>query len=105
SRMMVSRGFGLSSVLDTGGMYAPVNDAWDATATLNAPLPRQIHTAVWTGSEMIVWGGTDSGNTAAIGTGGRYDPIGNSWQSTSDVGAPAGRRNHTAVWTGGRMIV
>ena len=28
-----------------------------AAATTGAPADAQIHTAVWTGSEMIVWGG------------------------------------------------
>jgi hypothetical protein len=28
----------------------------DATSTTNAPIGRFYHTAVWTGSEMIVWG-------------------------------------------------
>src|SRR5438132_3206892 len=32
-------------------------DAWSATSTVNAPSAREWHTAVWTGSEMIVWGG------------------------------------------------
>ena len=32
-------------------------DAWGATDTTNAPDARVGHTAVWTGSEMIVWGG------------------------------------------------
>ena len=32
-------------------------DAWRATGTTNAPDARVGHTAVWTGSEMIVWGG------------------------------------------------
>ena len=35
----------------------------------NAPTARVGHTAVWTGSEMIVWGGSDP-NT--LNTGGRY---------------------------------
>jgi hypothetical protein len=34
-------------------------DAWAATSTVNAPTARDLHTAVWTGSEMIVWGGTN----------------------------------------------
>ena len=32
-------------------------DNWAATSTINAPTGRYEHTAVWTGSEMIVWGG------------------------------------------------
>ena len=33
------------------------DDTWTATTTANAPVARTGHTAVWTGSEMIVWGG------------------------------------------------
>jgi len=33
------------------------DDTWTATSTTNAPSARDSHTAVWTGSEMIVWGG------------------------------------------------
>ena len=33
------------------------NNSWTATNTYNTPEPRSSHTAVWTGSEMIVWGG------------------------------------------------
>src|SRR5438270_5036421 len=36
----------------------PCTDEWGATSTTNAPSARYYHTAVWTGSEMIVWGGT-----------------------------------------------
>ena len=32
-------------------------DTWTATSTTGAPSPRTGQTAVWTGSEMIVWGG------------------------------------------------
>ena len=43
--------------LNTGGRYNPITDSWTATSTTNAPAGRGFHTAVWTGSEMIVWGG------------------------------------------------
>ena len=29
------------------------------TGGVNAPTARSLHTAVWTGTEMIVWGGYD----------------------------------------------
>jgi N-acetylneuraminic acid mutarotase len=45
--------------LNTGGTYIPTTDNWAAMSTANAPTPRLSHTAVWSGSEMIVWGGTD----------------------------------------------
>src|SRR5262249_18646993 len=37
-------------------------DNWVATTTTNAPVARWQHTAVWTGSEMIVWGGWSGSN-------------------------------------------
>lgn len=86
---------------NTGGLYDPGLNSWTATATSGAPTPRGRHTAVWTGAEMIVWGG-DSGFTS---TGGRYNPSLNTWTATSTTGAPTGRRNHTAVWTGTEMIL
>jgi hypothetical protein len=47
-----------STYFNTGGRYNPGTDGWTATNTSNAPSARYAHTAVWTGSEMIVWGGT-----------------------------------------------
>ena len=67
------------------------------------PLADNVHTAVWTGSEMIVWGGYDGGNV--LNTGGRYNPSTDSWTATSTTNAPAARTDHTAVWTGSEMIV
>jgi hypothetical protein len=51
------------------------DDTWTATDTTNAPGVRRKHVAVWTGAEMIVWGGSITPpiehytNTGAI-----YDP-------------------------------
>jgi N-acetylneuraminic acid mutarotase len=77
-------------------------DSWTATTTVNVPDPRWGHTAVWTGSEMIVWGGY---GTDYLNTGGRYDPATDTWTSTSNTDVPNARWRHTAVWTGSEMIV
>ena len=77
-------------------------DTWTPTNTNNAPLPRSDHTAVWTGSEMIVWGGA---NPFILNTGGRYTPSTDSWVATTTTNAPSARALHTAVWTGNEMIV
>src|SRR6266853_1757985 len=79
------------------------DDTWTPTSLTNAPSVRYLHTAVWTGSEMIVWGGT--GDSLFLNTGGRYNPSTDSWTATSTINAPAGRFYHTAVWTGSEMIV
>ena len=79
------------------------DDPWTATTTANAPHGRYLHTAVWTGSEMIVWGGGIPGTP--FNTGGRYNPSTDSWTATSTTNAPSGRDGHTAVWTGSEMII
>ena len=90
-------------VLNTGGRYNPTTQTWTPTSTgAGVPGPRQGHTAVWTGSVMVVWGGFFGGEQS---TGGIYDPSSDSWTATSSVGAPSARYNHTAVWTGSQMIV
>ena len=59
---------------------------------------------MWTGDEMIVWGGGFSGGIH-VNTNGRYHPLTDSWTSTTLTGAPGGRIAHAGVWTGGEMIV
>ena len=59
---------------------------------------------MWTGSEMIVWGGADE-SFHVLNTGGKYNPVANTWIATSTVNAPTARAAHTAVWSGTEMIV
>jgi hypothetical protein len=90
---------------NTGGRYNPSTDTWTATSVVNnAPEARASHTAVWTGTEMIVWGGNGCCPTY-FNTGGRYNPATDSWTATSTANAPDARLIHTAVWTGSQMIV
>ena len=88
---------------DTGGRYNLSTNSWTATSTANDPDARYAHTAVWTGSEMVVWGGLN--DTGDFNSGGRYNPGSNSWTATSNTNAPTARAAHTAVWTGSEMIV
>src|SRR5207248_3338995 len=97
----VGQGF-FNNVLNIGGRYNPAMDSWIATSTMNAPDPRRSHTAVWTGTEMIVWGGTDG--FINFNSGGRYNPGTDSWIATTGI-APYPRYLHTAVWTGTQMII
>ena len=92
----------LPKIADAGD--PPCADAWTAISTANAPDARQLHTAIWTGSEMIVWGGFNP-TDRALNTGGSYNPSTDSWMATGTANAPVGRYYHTAVWTGSEMIV
>jgi hypothetical protein len=59
---------------------------------------------VWTGSEMIVWGGV--GSSTDLNTGGRYNASMDSWTATSTTNnVPSARASHTTIWTGSEMIV
>jgi N-acetylneuraminic acid mutarotase len=78
---------------------------WTPTSEAACPEARQRHTAVWTGSRMVVWGGSDMFANNRLNSGGRYDPVTDSWSATAVTGAPSPREHHTAVWTNAEMIV
>lgn len=107
TEMIIWGGRYQNTLLNTGGRYNPSTNTWavEGTSTSGAPTGRESHTAVWTGSEMIIWGSWDGSNY--LNTGGRYNPSTNSWAAggTNTTGAPTGRQGHTAVWTGNEMIV
>ncbi len=67
--------------------------------------PRGGHSVVWTGNELIVWGGwgDEMGNTKR-GDGAAYDPASNSWRMIAPSPLSP-RRNHAAAWTGDEMVV
>ena len=92
--------------LGDGGRYNPASDGWKAVTATGAPGARSTHTAVWTGSEMIVWGGMGGAFPAIeLNDGGRFNPASNAWTAVTTNGAPVARDYHTAVWTGSEMIV
>jgi hypothetical protein len=83
-------------------------DTWAPTSTgTNCPSARYGHTAVWTGAEMIVWGGYYYDTSSHfLNDGARYYLSTDSWTPTSTgVNCPSGRELHTAIWTGSKMIV
>ncbi|HEY6168519.1 MAG TPA: hypothetical protein VI454_10805 [Verrucomicrobiae bacterium] len=92
-------------ILTTLAAPAASSNAWTAVATTGAPGEREYHTAVWTGNEMIVWGGVVLTNPSYLKDGGRYDPVSETWTSVIATSGVAGRYLHTAVWTGTEMIV
>src|SRR5437016_12445680 len=82
---------------------ACTNDTWTATSVTNAPAARTGHAAVWTGTEMIVWGGRNF--AGYLNDGGKYNPSTNTWTATSTTNAPAARIYPSSLWTGTEMIV
>ena len=100
-----------SEALSTGGRYAPSTDTWigfDAPEG-TASSATYDHVAVWTGTEMIVWGGSVTSDTSSapqpVDTGWRFYPTTDTFASFRGLDVPAARYGATAVWTGNEMIV
>ena len=76
-------------------------DTWTPTNATNIPPERSRHKAVWTGSEMIIWGGS----TGDPSVGWKYNPVTDDWTAINSAGAPSGEGNPIVLWSGNEMIV
>ena len=93
------------AVTDRGWRYDPVSDDWQAMTTTDAPAARHNAQAVWSGSQLLIWGGTDpEGNY--LDSGARYDPATDTWLPITSINAPVSHGYAPrAAWTGTEMIV
>lgn len=90
-----------------GAIFDPNDGAtgsWTTISTTDAPQARASHVAVWTGSKMLIWGGL---TPSKINDGWLYDPLSNSWEKITSIGAPSPRElyNNQGVWTGSSFII
>ena len=96
--------------------YNPGTNSWTPLTADWEDKERFGHTAVWTGTDMIVWGGhylqyeyDIFGNVwtnSALPTKGiRYNPVTETWTPMSENGAPPGREDFCAAWTGSQLFV
>lgn len=66
--------------------------------------PRGGHQTVWTGSKMIVWGGSPADSPPNLLDGAAFDPVTATWRGLS--ASPFIETQHTAaVWGAGEMLV
>ena len=117
TEMIIWGGYQLSNSLSatflkTGARYNPVANQWDTNFPLNGIFSgRANHTAVWTGTEMLLWGGySQSGSIFSptftyYGNGVRYVPGSNSLPLLPFAPPGNARTDHSAVWTGSEMIL
>jgi N-acetylneuraminic acid mutarotase len=72
----------------------------------SAPIAgRAYASAVWTGAEMIVWGGFNFGMNSYRRDGARYSPVTSAWTGMSSEGAPLGGGGASVAWSGTELIV
>lgn len=77
---------------------------WIPTSVDNAPSARTMHSAIWTGEKMVIFGGQETSTQTALADGGIFDLDTNTWTPVSFPGV-SGRYFHDAHWTGSSMIV
>jgi N-acetylneuraminic acid mutarotase len=95
-----------SDYYENGARYNPETDTWKPISAVGAPKGRIMTFAVWTGSEMVVWGGVNDaqGNGGRyVGTGARYNPATDTWTEITLQGAPSPRLT-SGVWTGDGLL-
>ena len=101
-------GIGGTGGAGIGGGGAGGSGGWQPIATLDAPEARADVAVAWTGTELVVWGGTVYGSGAAAtpySNGGRYDPKTDKWRPMAVSRAPTPRSGALSGWTGSEMLV
>lgn len=104
NEMIVWGGMQYSSVyFNDGAAYDPATNTWTAIPT--APISaRWKHTMVWTGTEVIIFGGY--GSSGYLRDGARYDPKTKIWTKFPDPPVELdGRYEHVGVWSGKELLV
>jgi hypothetical protein len=97
-----------------GAAWDPSTDTWRMLPP--APIaPRYSHVGVWTGQEMIVWGGVVNpsarpANGLSPNDGAAYNPVSNTWRPIARSPLPLPSRTtlstgQQAVWSGTEMLV
>jgi N-acetylneuraminic acid mutarotase len=78
--------------LNDGAFYDPVADTWEPIPATGAPSPRVSFAMVWTGTELVIWGGyVYTGIYTYFNDGARYNPTTKTWSPLGVTGVPAGR--------------
>ena len=84
-----------------GQSYEPETHRWRTMAS--APIaPREGAVYVWTGTEVIVWGGGPQGEPVNT-EGAAYDLATDTWRRIAE--APVGLNLASGIWTGREMLV
>lgn len=109
--MIIFGGMGFNTYLKSGeaGVWTP-NGAQGTWRSLSLPSesiqpPVYKNIAVWTGSKMLVWGGTIASSDTPSGAGSIYDPATDQWTAMSNVDAPSARKEVRGVWSGKYLII
>ena len=87
-----------------GYAYHAGTDSWRDLPLANGVRDLIGASSVWTGSDILTWGGKTS-STAFASFGRRYDPISNQWSLISTQDQLSVRMNAMTAWTGSQWFV
>lgn len=91
-----------------GAIYDPTSNSWSPVSTVDAPSARSQHIGIWTGTEMLIWGGGAGSSYTEQPTGALYNPTTNTWRSISSY-SPRSFAGFTQLagyhWTGSKLIM
>jgi S1-C subfamily serine protease len=104
----------VAALVSDGARYDPTTNTWRAVPASGSPGPRSDHAAVWTGREMIVWGGFTNyaGQAMVAWSGGIFTPETNTWSTIPPYDLMPdlqeywpGQEHFSAHWTGRELLV
>jgi hypothetical protein len=91
---------------NSGIKYNPATNTWTLLSNINAPSARKNHKAVWTGTEMVIWGGRSGDSLHHYSnTGAKYNPVTNSWAPMPVPIAFQGREDFTMTKADNNIII
>ncbi|MEY3901239.1 MAG: hypothetical protein RL189_545, partial [Pseudomonadota bacterium] len=97
---------------NSGYIFTPGTDAWTQLPTVGAPSPRAFMHSVWTGKDVLLWGGTENtaprldANVAMLKGVYRFTPSENRWTALpATENEPIFTGYERPVWTGTRMLI
>ena len=102
---------GVSNSLGDGFLFDPFANqgagSWLMTSDAHAPEARHDFGAVWTGSEVFLWGGASDSDDDRhfLGTGSLYNPSSDSWSAVSTQNAPVARAGHITVMGDEQVLI
>ena len=80
-----------------------VSDVWDVVPD-HRVVGRTFPVVVWTGAEVVVWGGERPSESAWHADGAAFDPIAGTWRDLA-ASPLAARSEHVGVWTGSEIVI
>lgn len=89
-----------------GAIYNPATNSW---TTMTAPpafvIPVAAPAMVWTGTDVIIYGGRLPGTDVFSNQALRYNPVSNTWTQLATLNEPSPRFGHATVYGDGKFFL